>query len=65
MFQDIMENYKEAANNEHLLQLLKNRFRDIETIISESRTIGTSENMVLDFSFVINGIFYVFIFNIF
>ena len=54
MFQDLMENYKEAANNEHLLQLLKNRFRDIETIISESRTIGTSENMVLDFSFVIN-----------
>lgn len=54
MFQDLMENYKEAANNEQLLQLLKHRFRDIETIISESRTIGTAENMILDFSFVIN-----------
>ena len=54
MFQDLMENYKEAANNEHFLQLLKHRFRDIETIITESRTIGTSENMILDFSFVIN-----------
>lgn len=54
MFQELMENYKEAANNEQLLQILKHRFRDIETIIKESRTVGTSENMTLDFSFVIN-----------
>lgn len=54
MFQDLMENYKEAANNEQFLQLFKHRFRDIETIISESKTIGTSEHMILDFSFIIN-----------
>ena len=54
MFQDIMENYKEAANNDSLLQMLKRRFRDIETIIKESKTIGSAGNMVLDFSFVIN-----------
>ncbi len=55
LFQEFMENYQDAAQNERLIQMLKTQFRDIETIIRDSRTIGTSENMIMEFSFIIKG----------
>lgn len=55
MFQEFMENYQETAKNERFIQLLKTRFRDIETIIKDSKTIGITENMLMEFSFTING----------
>lgn len=53
LFQEFMENYQDVAQNEKLIQMLKTQFRDIETIIRDSRTIGTSENMIIEFSFII------------
>lgn len=55
MIQEFMENYQESPQNEKFIQLLKTRFKDIETIIKDSKTIGTTENMIMEFSFIIKG----------
>ncbi len=55
MFQELMENYKEAAQHEGFLEMLKSRFKDIETIIKDSRTIDSTGNLLMEFSFIING----------
>lgn len=55
MIQEFMENYQESPQNEKFIQLLKTRFKDIETIIKDSKTIGTIENMIMEFSFIIKG----------
>ena len=49
MIQEFMENYQESPQNEKFIQLLKTRFKDIETIIKDSKTIGTTENMIMEF----------------
>lgn len=55
MFQELMENYKEAAQHEGFLEILKSRFKDIETIIKDYRTIDSTGNLSMEFSFIING----------
>lgn len=54
MIQEFMETIR-ISSNEKFIQLLKTRFKDIETIIKDSKTIGTTENMIMEFSFIIKG----------
>lgn len=55
IFQELMEKHQETANMEDLMSILKSRFRDVEAIIKEAKTIGAGGNIILDFSFIINN----------
>jgi len=54
-FEDILahEDFKESPPK--LMKLLHSRFKDLETIIKENKTIGTKENLCLKFEFQIDG----------
>ncbi len=52
---EFMLNNKDIAEDEGLLKLLRRRFRDMEAIVQDVRTIGSTDRLVLDFSFVIEG----------
>lgn len=53
LLQEIIDNYKDAIKNEGILQMLKSKLRNIEVIIRDSKTIGSTDNMILEFNFVI------------
>ena len=57
---DIMENFLSSNNNlrsnEEFANILKTRyFREIDSLIKEYKTVGSDEDMVLEFGFVLDG----------
>lgn len=53
--QELLSRNKQFAEDENFLKMLRTQFRDMEAIIQDVRAIGATENLVLDFSFLING----------
>lgn len=53
--QEFMSRNKEIAEDENFLKMLRAQFRDMETIVQDVRAIGTTDNLVLDFAFLIDG----------
>lgn len=53
--QEFMSNNKEIAEDESFLKMLRAQFRDMEAIVQDVRAIGTTDNLILDFSFIIDG----------
>lgn len=53
-WEDIMAKNRDLLENETIHKMIREHFRDMEAIIQDARTIGISENMVLDFSFIID-----------
>jgi len=53
--QEFMSRNKEIAEDESFLKMLRAQFRDMEAIVQDVRAIGTTDNLVLDFSFLIDG----------
>ena len=53
--QDFMSKNKAFVENENILKMLRMRFRDMEAIVQDARALGSTGNVVLDFSFVIKG----------
>ena len=47
------EDFEEAPPK--LMKLIRSRFKDLETVIKENRTLGTNENLFLEFEFQINN----------
>lgn len=58
---DILEKMLQNADKEsnksrmHFLEMLKSNFRDLQTIIEQSLTINSENNMILEYGFNING----------
>lgn len=55
VLQDFLKDSKEDENPEEFIEMLKNNFRDTETIIKSVKTINSKENMVLEYGFKIRG----------
>lgn len=52
---DHFDEYDKMMSDEKLKNFLKTNFKDTESIIETSKTIDSTENMVLDFEFVVNN----------
>ncbi len=54
--QDILANEgKEFENDKDFVRLLKGRFKDLDTMIKESRTIGAEGSLRMEFEFELDG----------
>lgn len=53
--QSFLEAKEEKTNREDLLKVIQKNLRDTEAIIKNCKTIGSSENMVLEFGFVVDN----------
>lgn len=51
----LSEDMDSIKNKEELKKYLKTRYKDIETIIKENKTVGSSEPMLTEFGFNINS----------
>lgn len=52
--EDMAAELKEEKDIENFINFIKNDFKETESIIKECKTIGSKENMVLEFGFRIN-----------
>lgn len=53
--EDMSSELKENISVEKFLNIIKNDFKETENIIKECKTIGSTDNMVLEFGFRINN----------
>ena len=51
----LSEDVDNIKNKEEFAKFLKTRYKDIETIIKENKTVGSEEPMMVEFGFRING----------
>ncbi len=52
--QSILSEDPETLKNEDIAEIIRTRFKDIETLIKENKTVESTENMVLEFGFRLN-----------
>ena len=55
LLQNIITQNRLIAENENLLNMFRSQLRDMEAIVQDARAIGAQGNLVLDFSFLIDG----------
>ncbi len=55
LMQTILTDKPESLDNETFQKLFKERYKDIETIINDNKTVSSSEPMYLEFGFILNG----------
>ena len=55
IMQDILNNKPDDLSNDKLMSLIRNRFKDIETLIQENKTVDSNENMYMEFGLDIKG----------
>ena len=55
IMQSILSQDPERLNNEDFSRFLKEQYKDIETLIKENKTVGSTDPMRLEFGFRING----------
>ena len=58
IMQSILSQDPERLNNEDFSRFLKEQYKDIETLIKENKTVGSTDPMRLEFGFRINGKLY-------
>lgn len=52
--EEIMAKNRDLLENETISKMIRERFRDMEAIIHDARTIGARGNLILDFSFIVD-----------
>lgn len=55
IMQSILSETPERMSNENFSRFLKMRYKDIETLIKENKTVNSEDSMILEFGFRING----------
>jgi hypothetical protein len=53
--QALLSKDPKTFEDEDFLRIIKGQFKDIETLIKENKTVGTTKNMYLEFGFKVNG----------
>lgn len=52
---EILKDVKNHKNSDILVEILKDKFRDLQSIIKKCKTIGSNDNMILEFGFSVDG----------
>ncbi len=55
IMQSLLSQDPEKLNDEDFSQFLKTQYKDIETLIKENKTVGSTEPMHIEFGFRLNG----------